>query len=105
MPCRPARATRLLKAGKAAVYRTAPFTIILKDRADGETQPIEFKVDPGSKTTGIALVGVFPNQGRVVLFGANLEHRGEAIRKNLADRRALRLTQAGEYANVENWDS
>ena len=48
------------------------------------------KVDPGSKTTGIALVGDFPTQGRVVLFGANLQHRGEAIRQRLADRRALR---------------
>ncbi len=90
MPCRPARARQLLSAGRAAVYRRQPFTIILKDRADGDLQPIEFKVDPGSKTTGIALVGDFPKQGRIVLFGANLQHRGEGIRKRLADRRALR---------------
>jgi 5-methylcytosine-specific restriction endonuclease McrA len=80
----------LLTAGKAAVYRLHPFTIILKQRADGDVQPVEFKVDPGSKTTGIALVGDFPKQGKVVLFGANLQHRGDAIRKRLADRRALR---------------
>jgi 5-methylcytosine-specific restriction endonuclease McrA len=90
MPCHPARARQLLTAGRAAVYRTAPFTIILQDRAEGDTQPIEFKVDPGSKTTGVALVGAFPQQGRVVLFGANLQHRGEAIRQRLADRRARR---------------
>ena len=90
MPTRPARARRLLRDKKAAVYRMYPFTIILKDRADGETQPIEAKFDPGSKTTGIALVAEFPQQGRVVLWAANLNHRGDSIRKRLADRRAIR---------------
>ncbi len=95
MPTRPARARRLLRDGKAAVYRTQPFTIILKHRADGDTQPVELKVDPGSKTTGIALVGVFPQQGRVVLWAANLAHRGAAIRKRLEDRRSLRRGRRG----------
>jgi hypothetical protein len=56
MPCHPARARELLRKGKAAVYRIKPFTIILKFRADGELQNIEFKIDPDSKTTGVALV-------------------------------------------------
>ena len=90
MPCHPARARQLLTAGRAAVYRTAPFTLILQDRAEGEVQPVAAQVDPGSKTTGIALVGEFPQQGRVVLFGAHLHHRGEAIRQRLANRRARR---------------
>jgi 5-methylcytosine-specific restriction endonuclease McrA len=90
MPCHPARARELLSAGRAAVYRAVPFTIILKDRADGDVQPVEFKADPGSKTTGIVLVGDFPQQGKVVLVGINLQHRGDAIRKRLADRRAWR---------------
>jgi 5-methylcytosine-specific restriction endonuclease McrA len=86
----PSRARRLLASGRAAVYRLDPFTIILKYTVDPTLQPIEFKVDPGSKTTGIALVGEFPKQGRVALFGANLNHRGDSIRKRLADRRAIR---------------
>lgn len=90
MPCRPARARRLLQAGRAAVYRAQPFTIILLDRADGDVQPVEFKVDPGSKTTGIALVGDFPKQGAIVLWAAELEHRGEAVRQGLADRASIR---------------
>ncbi len=53
--------------------RLQPFTIILKDRADGETQP-EVKFDPGSKTTGIAVAGELPQQGRVVLLGLHLNH-------------------------------
>jgi len=95
MPCSPARARILLKAGKTAVYRRQPFTVILKYRSDGDTQPIEFKVDPGSKVTGIALVGVFPKQGRIVLWAANLEHRGQAIRLRLGRRRMLRRGRRG----------
>lgn len=95
MPCRPARARKLLTAGRAAVYRLHPFTIILLDREDGETQPLEIKVDPGSKTTGIALVGHFEQQGAVVLFGANLTHRGQVIKNNLESRRSLRRGRRG----------
>ena len=96
MPCRPARARRLLRAGRAAVYRAQPFTIILLDRADGDVQPIAFKIDPGSKTTGIALVGEF-QRGRVVLWAAELEHRGEAVRKRLSDRRTIRCGRRGRH--------
>ena len=95
MPCRPARARKLLTAGRAAVYRLYPFTIILLDREDGDTQPLEVKVDPGSKITGIALVGHFEQQGAVVLWGANLSHRGQAMKNNLESRRALRRSRRG----------
>lgn len=95
MPCRPARARQLLTKGKAAVYRMQPFTIIMKDRPDGETQDVEVKIDPGSKTTGIALVGHFEQQGAVVLFGANLNHRGQAMKNNLESRASLRRGRRG----------
>jgi 5-methylcytosine-specific restriction endonuclease McrA len=90
MPCTPKRARKLLTSGRAAVYWRQPFTIILKFRDDGELQPVEFKTDPGSKTTGMALVGHFRKQGRIVLWAANLIHRGQVIRERLASRRSLR---------------
>lgn len=95
MPCHPARARQLLTAGRAAVYRTAPFTIILKDRATGDVQDVEIKIDPGSKTTGIALVGHFEQWGATVLLGANLNHRGQTIQRNLESRRVLRRGRRG----------
>lgn len=95
MPTRPARARKLLTAGRAAVYRMQPFTIILNDQESGDTQPVEVKVDPGSKTTGIALVGHFEQQGTIVLWGANLNHRGQAIKNNLESRRSLRRGRRG----------
>ncbi len=89
MPCHPARARELLKKGRAAVFRGFPFTIILKDRKGGETQSIELKVDPGSKTTGIALVADCKN-GKKVFWAANLNHRGQKIRDALLSRKAIR---------------
>lgn len=97
MPCHPARARELLKKNRAAVYRTQPFTIILKDREDGGVQPVEFKADPGSKTTGLALVALFGN-GRRLVWAANLSHRGAAIRANLDSRRSLRRGRRGRKA-------
>jgi len=90
MPCTQARARQLLTEKKAAVYKRYPFTIILKTNEQGmETQPIELKFDPGSKTTGIALVGHF-ERGSEVLWGAELVHRSYQIKDALESRRALR---------------
>jgi len=47
-------------------------------------------MDPGSRTTGLALVGEFPDQGRVVLWAGELHHRGHLIRQKLLARRAMR---------------
>jgi 5-methylcytosine-specific restriction endonuclease McrA len=84
-PIHPATARKLLAEGEAAVFRTYPFTIILKDKSDAPTKPIELKLDPGSKVTGIAL-----KQGDKVLFAAELAHRGQAIKASLESRRAIR---------------
>jgi 5-methylcytosine-specific restriction endonuclease McrA len=89
MPCNSARARQLLKQGKAAVFRRYPFTIILKDRDGGEVQPVALKIDPGSKTTGIALVGDF-QRGKRVLWAGEIKHRGEQISNVLLTRRHYR---------------
>ena len=89
MPCTPARARELLTKNKAAVFIQYPFTIILNERERGEVQDMEVKIDPGSKTTGIALVGDF-QKGKAVLWAANLEHRGHTIKSSLESRRAIR---------------
>ncbi|MGO9614161.1 MAG: RNA-guided endonuclease IscB, partial [Dissulfurispiraceae bacterium] len=90
MPCTPARARLLLKDKKAAVLRMYPFTIILKERAEGDLQPVEFKTDPGSKTTGIALIADYAKRGRTVVFAVELQHRGQRIKDALDSRRAIR---------------
>jgi 5-methylcytosine-specific restriction endonuclease McrA len=92
MPCHPARARKLLKNGKAAVYRRYPFTIIMTHRVGGDLQPIEVKFDPGSCTTGIALVGHF-DRGSEVIWAGNLKHRGAQIKKALNSRRSIRRSR------------
>jgi 5-methylcytosine-specific restriction endonuclease McrA len=91
-PCHPARARQLLKAGKAAVFRRFPCTIILRQRmaAESETHAHRIKLDPGSKTTGIAVVQ--EPTGRVVWAG-ELTHRGQQIRDRLLARRQLRRSR------------
>jgi hypothetical protein len=79
----------LLREGKAAVYRRFPFTIILKNRTGGETHLVELKLDPGSKTTGIALVAEF-KRGLTLIWAGEVNHRDATIKKNLLDRRMLR---------------
>ena len=90
MPCHPARARALLREGKAAVFRRFPFTIILKNREGGATQPTQVKLDPGSKTTGVAVVARFKSRGKVVVWAGELEHRGAAIHNALEQRRGHR---------------
>jgi 5-methylcytosine-specific restriction endonuclease McrA len=92
MPCHPARARHLLREGKAAVFRRYPFTIILKEREGGETQPVQVKIDPGSKTTGIAIVGDF-KRGKRVIWAAELTHRGQQIRNTLLSRHQARRSR------------
>ena len=91
-PCHPPRARQLLTSGRAAVWRRYPFTIRLKNRtaAESVTHPHRLKLDPGSKTTGIAVVG--EESGRVVWAG-ELTHRGQAIRNALLSRRAIRSSR------------
>jgi 5-methylcytosine-specific restriction endonuclease McrA len=84
-PIRPGMARKLLTTGKAAVFKRYPFTIILKVEVTVSQQPITLKIDPGSKTSGLALV-----QGENVIFGAELTHRGQSIKASLESRRSLR---------------
>lgn len=91
-PCTSARARILLSKGKASIFRTYPFTIILHDRVGGETQPLHYKIDQGSKTTGIALVSQNKSQDLVV-WACNLEHRGHSISENLEKRMSIRRSR------------
>lgn len=73
-PVYPGRARFLLTQGKAAVYRRSPFTIILKAAVSSpRVQELRVKIDPGSKTTGLAIV--IDVSGKVV-WAAQITHRG-----------------------------
>jgi hypothetical protein len=82
MPCSERRARLLLHRRRAVVHHRVPFTIRLKDRAReaSQVQAVSLKLDPGSRTTGIALARAeHTQQGGVhhALHLADLAHRGE----------------------------
>ena len=96
MPCSEKRARLLLERGRARVHRVLPFVIRLIDRsADSCTfQALRLKLDPGSKTTGMALVREF-NNGVAVLNLFDLVHRGRQISQALTARRNMRRARRG----------
>lgn len=56
MPTNSYRARKLLKSKRAVIHKYRPvFTIKLVDRADGYTQPIEYKCDTGYQNIGISI--------------------------------------------------
>lgn len=87
-PTTPARAKWLLKNGRAVVARRTPFTIRLKDKhsSECETQGVVIGIDPGSKTTGIAVWMENTPGVREAVFLAEVEHRGSTISKKLEQR-------------------
>lgn len=95
MPCSEKRARLLLQRKRAVVHRLVPFTIRLKGRSVEESalQPVVLKIDPGSRTTGMALAraestGV--GQLHHALHLAQLEHRGEAVHQAMLQRAGYR---------------
>ena len=85
-PCHEAVARKLLKQGKAAIYRRFPFTIILKrsvDESEIETT-YRLKIDYGSRHTGLAIL-----RGQEMVWLGQLDHRTD-IKKRMDKRRAFR---------------
>ena len=89
-PVHPAEARLLLNDQRAAVYRRYPFTIILKEEVpEAKPTPLRLKIDPGSRTTGIAILR---DSGEIV-FAMELTHRGLRIKSQLESRRTIRRSR------------
>ena len=69
--CHPAKARKLLRDGKAAIYRKVPFTIILKKEVDSDVKAdYRLKIDYGSSHTGLAIL-----KGEKVCWLGQIDHR------------------------------
>src|SRR5258708_19866065 len=91
MPCTPKKARLLLPRGRAVVHRRYPLVIRLKDRRLEESvvQPLVLKIDPGSKTSGMAVARVEATpQGEVhhAVHLAEVGHRGEKVHEAMGTR-------------------
>ncbi|CAM3488822.1 RNA-guided endonuclease IscB [Polaromonas hydrogenivorans] len=107
MPCSEKRARKLLESGRARVHQLFPFCIRLVDRLleDSVFQPLRLSLDPGSKTTGVAVCRVAETidvtTGEIqptmhIQFLMELVHRGAAIKKSLGARSAMRRRRRGK---------
>lgn len=69
------------------VHRVYPFVIRLKEKREC-TNTYTVKLDPGAKTTGVAIV-----DKEKALFFMELIHRGDTIKRNLDKRRGVRRSR------------
>lgn len=77
----------LLFKKQAVIHKRFPFTIRLKnDNAVLKDKSYTVKLDPGSRTTGVAIVD---DKDSVVML-AEIEHRGHVIKKGLYSRKIIR---------------
>lgn len=89
-PVHPAVARILLSERKARVHRAQPFCIRLGVVSSQATHGLQLKLDPGSVTTGLALVN---HANGEIVWGAELLHHGRAIKKKLEKRAAQRRSR------------
>lgn len=84
-PVHPCLARLLLNQKRAAVFRRYPFTIILKESCPNTpVSELQLKLDPGSKTTGFAIL-----LNNKVIWAAELTHRGQQIKNALEHRKQM----------------
>ena len=93
MPTHPARARKLMQQGRAVPHHVKGlFGIRLLDRTHDESsvQEVAINIDPGSQTTGIAVVADDENGQRTVLAALEIKHRAFTIKATLTKRRSFR---------------
>lgn len=84
MPCKPQKARKLLKEGKAKVIKRTPFAIQLKYGSSGYKQEVSLGVDAGTKHMGLSAT-----TEKRVLFEGEVKLRAD-IQALLSSRRSLR---------------
>ena len=96
-PCTPRRARILVKQAKArGRHRNGIYHLILKRSVPSQLiQTASITVNPGSTTTGIAVIQDRKDQSRTVLLGIELHHRGKTIKSNMTKRAQHRNSRRG----------
>lgn len=89
MPCTPAKAKHLLKAGKAKCIKRTPFTIKLLWDCEENTQEVVAAMDTGSKTIGCAAIA-----NSKVVYQSEVQVRQDVSRK-MEQRKMYRRNRRG----------
>lgn len=89
MPCKPQKARKLLKEGRAKVMSRTPFVIKFIHGSSGYKQNVTAKMDTGSKKIGVVAIA----NGKVI-YQAEVEIRND-IKGKMDQRRMYRRTRRG----------
>jgi 5-methylcytosine-specific restriction endonuclease McrA len=100
MPCKPAKARKLLSQGKAKVVNRCPFTIQLLWDCEENVQEVTVGIDKGSSITGISCVA----NGRILMSGeihhrTDIKDKMDARRANRQNRRARKWYRPARFFN------
>jgi hypothetical protein len=100
MPCKPAKARKLLHAGRAKVTAYSPFTIQLLWDCEEHTQEVVLGIDKGSHATGFSCIG----RGQILLSGEirhrlDVKEKMDARRTNRRNRRSRKWYRAPRFLN------
>ena len=87
MPCKAAKARKLLRAGRAKVVKRTPFTIQLNFECENKVQDVKLGVDTGYKNVGLSAVS-----NTKELFRSEVELRTDIV-KLLSERHQYRRTR------------
>lgn len=87
MPCKPSKARKLLRDGRARVKHRSPFTLQLLWDCEEHVQEVVVGIDKGSSITGFACVG----NGEILLSG-EIVHRKD-VKEKMEARRAHRRSR------------
>ncbi|MBI1924005.1 HNH endonuclease [Candidatus Poribacteria bacterium] len=100
MPCKPAKARKLLRSGRAKVVNRCPFTIQLLWDCEENVQEVTVGIDKGSHLTGISGVG----NGKILMSGeihhrTNIKEKMDARRGNRRNRRSRKWYRPRRFDN------
>jgi RRXRR protein/HNH endonuclease len=100
MPCQPAKARKLLRAGKATVAGRSPFTIQLLWDCEEQVQEVVLGIDKGSHATGFSCIG----KGQILLSGEirhrlDVKDKMEARRNHRRNRRNRKWYRPARFNN------
>ena len=87
MPCKEAKARKLLKQNKAKIAKHEPFTVQLLFDCENQTQEVNLGIDAGSKHIGVSVT-----TEKQVLYEADVELRNDIVDK-LSSRSEARKTR------------
>src|SRR5215472_5381025 len=100
MPCKPSKARKLLRDGRARMSGRSPFTIQLLWDCEEHVQEVVVGIDKGSHITGVSCVG----KGEILLSGeinhrSDVKEKMESRRAHRRSRRARRWYRAPRFKN------